>query len=100
MPWNRYSDASTSSVGVDVVEPPDEPLSAFFEPESTAIGTDKNPLVYGTAEEGVAIIPVHGKGNLAKSRRLFTVYEIRCFVVFDNDGDEDDKEARIRADRR
>ena len=51
-----------------------------------------------TAKEGVAVIPVYGKGNLAKWYRLFTAYEIPCYVVFDNDGDVDDKKKVKRRD--
>ncbi len=51
-----------------------------------------------TAKEGVAVIPVHGKGNLAKWYRLFTAYEIPCYVIFDNDGDADDKKQVKRRD--
>ncbi|MDA2923304.1 AAA family ATPase [Acidobacteria bacterium AH-259-L09] len=39
--------------------------------------------------EGVAIIPVGGKGNLAKWWRLFTAYEIPTYVIFDNAIGED-----------
>lgn len=46
---------------------------------------------FNAAKEGLAIIPVHGKGNLAKWRRLFTCYEIPCYVVFDNDTSDDSK---------
>jgi putative ATP-dependent endonuclease of the OLD family len=51
-----------------------------------------------TAKEGVAVIPVHGKGNLAKWHRLFTAYYIPCYVIFDNDGDADDKKKTKRRD--
>lgn len=40
-------------------------------------------------KEGVAIIPVMGKGNLAKWWRLFTSYGIPVFLIFDNDESED-----------
>jgi putative ATP-dependent endonuclease of OLD family len=40
------------------------------------------------AKRGIAIVPVGGKGNLAKWRRLFTAYGIPTFVIFDNDGKE------------
>ncbi len=46
-------------------------------------------------KEGVAIIPVHGKGNLAKWYRLFTAYGIPVYVAFDNDV-SDDPEGRKR----
>lgn len=50
-----------------------------------------------TARQGVAVIPVHGKGNLAKWRRLFTLFEIPTYVVFDNDPG-DDREGNKRRD--
>ncbi len=37
--------------------------------------------------EGIDIIPVEGKNNLAKWYRLFTAYGIPTYVVFDCDGD-------------
>lgn len=51
-----------------------------------------------TAKEGVAILAVHGKGNLAKWWRLFTAYDIPCYVIFDNDGKADDKKGLKRRD--
>ena len=50
------------------------------------------------AKEGIAIIPVHGKGNLAKWHRLFEAYEIPAYIVFDNDGKADDKIGTKRKD--
>ncbi|GIV71057.1 ATP-dependent endonuclease [Caldilinea sp.] len=47
--------------------------------------------------EGVAVIPVMGKGNLAKWWRLFTAYGIPTFIIFDND-DEHDKQGAKRKD--
>jgi putative ATP-dependent endonuclease of OLD family len=41
------------------------------------------------AREGVAVLPVGGKGNLGKWYRLFTAYGIPCYVVFDNDAADD-----------
>jgi len=51
-----------------------------------------------TAKEGIAVIAVHGKGNLAKWWRLFSAYEIPCYVIFDNDGEADDKKSLKRRD--
>lgn len=48
-------------------------------------------------KEGIAVIPVGGKGSLAKWWRFFAAYGIPAYVVFDNDA-EDDKEARKRRD--
>jgi len=39
--------------------------------------------------EGIAVIPVHGKGNLAKWHRFFTAYRIPTYVIFDNDAKND-----------
>jgi putative ATP-dependent endonuclease of OLD family len=41
-------------------------------------------------KEGVAILSVGGKGNLAKWYRLYSAYGIPCYVVFDNDASDDD----------
>ena len=42
-----------------------------------------------TNKEGIEIIGVQGKGNLAKWWRLFTLFEIPTYVCFDNDGSGD-----------
>lgn len=47
--------------------------------------------------EGVAVVPVGGKGNLPKWWRIFTAYEIPTYVVFDND-EAEDADARRRRD--
>ena len=39
--------------------------------------------------EGIAILGVGGKGNLAKWYRLFTAYDLPCYVIFDNDTKDD-----------
>ncbi len=46
---------------------------------------------------GISIIPVFGKGNLAKWWRFFNAYEIPVYVIFDNDN-EDDKDCSRRKD--
>lgn len=51
-----------------------------------------------TAKHGIAVISVHGKGNLGKWRRLFDAYDIPCYVIFDNDGAADDKKSTKRRD--
>ncbi|GLV49274.1 hypothetical protein TJA_23750 [Thermus sp. LT1-2-5] len=48
-------------------------------------------------KEGIAILSVGGKGNLGKWYRLFTAYDIPCYVVFDNDS-TDDRQAEKRRD--
>jgi putative ATP-dependent endonuclease of OLD family len=40
---------------------------------------------FDTLKEGVEVINVSGKGNLAKWWRFFTLYKIPTFVCFDND---------------
>jgi len=42
-------------------------------------------------KEGIDIISVGGKGELAKWWRLFTAYNIPCFVCFDNDATNDEQ---------
>ncbi len=46
-------------------------------------------LKFDHTQHGVAIIPVGGKGNLAKWKRLFEAYGIPCFIIFDNDISDD-----------
>lgn len=46
------------------------------------------------AKDGIAIISVSGKGNLSKWFRLFTLYEIPTYVIFDNDQTRDAVGAR------
>jgi putative ATP-dependent endonuclease of OLD family len=48
-------------------------------------------------EAGIDIIGVGGKGELAKWWRLFTLFEIPCFICFDNDI-KDDKDGVKRKD--
>ncbi len=48
-------------------------------------------------KEGIAIIPVMGKGNLGKWWRLFTAFEIPTYVSFDNDV-KNDQHANKRTD--
>lgn len=63
-----------------LVEGPTEELSLPVYLE--AVGLD-------TLKEGIAIIGVGGKGNLAKWWRFFTVYKIPVFICFDNDKGDD-----------
>ncbi len=44
-----------------------------------------------TDRAGIAIIPVMGKGNLARWWRFFTAYGLPTYVVFDNDKKDDGK---------
>jgi putative ATP-dependent endonuclease of OLD family len=48
-------------------------------------------------KEGIDIIGIGGKGELAKWWRLFTLFEIPCFICFDNDI-KDDKDGIKRKD--
>jgi len=48
-------------------------------------------------KEGIGIVSVGGKGNLAKWYRLYTAYGIPCYIIFDNDSRED-QDARKRKD--
>ena len=48
-------------------------------------------------KEGIAILSVGGKGNLAKWYRLYAAYGIPSYIVFDNDA-SDDREAKKRSD--
>ncbi|MFQ5851861.1 MAG: ATP-dependent endonuclease [Candidatus Binatia bacterium] len=48
-----------------------------------------------TKEKGIAIIPVHGKGSIARYIRLFEAYGIPTYAIFDNDP-EDDSEGNKR----
>lgn len=42
-----------------------------------------------TKEKGIAVIPVHGKGSIARYIRLFEVYDIPTYSIFDNDPEDD-----------
>ena len=42
------------------------------------------------SKEGIAVIAVMGKGNLAKWWRFFTAFEIPTYFMFDNDPEDDD----------
>jgi len=46
---------------------------------------------------GIAVIPVMGKGNLAKWWRFFVAYGLPTYVIFDND-DANDDDGRKRKD--
>src|SRR5207245_11624741 len=48
------------------------------------------------AKEGVAVISVHGKGNLAKWRRLYEAFGIPSYIIFDNDPTEDSDRVKRR----
>lgn len=56
-----------------------------------------NAINLNVQKEGIAIIPVIGKGNIAKWWRLFTIYKIPVYVIFDNDK-KDDEDGKKRED--
>jgi putative ATP-dependent endonuclease of OLD family len=45
-------------------------------------------------KNGIAVIPVMGKGNLAKWWRFFFAFDIPTYVIFDNDSKEDSTETK------
>jgi putative ATP-dependent endonuclease of OLD family len=51
---------------------------------------------FDVLEEGVEVLGVGGKGNLAKWWRMFTLYGIPTFVIFDNDDSDDGNHSRRR----
>lgn len=53
--------------------------------EAMALPVYLGRLGLSVTREGVAVIPVHGVGNVAKWWRFFTAYGIPTYVVFDND---------------
>jgi putative ATP-dependent endonuclease of OLD family len=57
--------------------------------ESLALPVYLRKVGLDVTKEGIAIIPVMGKGNLAKWWRFFTAYDIPTFVTFDNDSADD-----------
>lgn len=71
-----------------LVEGPTEALALPIYMERVGL----NPL-----KEGIAVIPVHGVGNLAKWWRFFMAYGIPTYPVFDNDA-KDDADQKKRSD--
>ena len=59
------------------------------ETEELALPSYFEKVGLDTLKEGIAIIGVSGKGNLAKWWRLFKCYKIPTFVCFDNDTKDD-----------
>ncbi len=64
--------------------------------ESMALPVYLEKVGFDTLREGVAIIPVFGKGNLAKWWRFFTAYQIPTYVIFDNDASHDRRSYKRR----
>jgi len=67
------------------------------ETEEFALPIYLDSIGLDTLKEGIAVIGVGGKGNLAKWWRLFTCYGIPMYVCFDND-EEDDNSGTKRKD--
>ncbi|HOT90116.1 MAG TPA: AAA family ATPase [Anaerolineae bacterium] len=57
--------------------------------EQLALPVYFQKVVLDVTREGIEIVPVIGKGNLAKWWRLFTAYGIPVYVIFDNDCQDD-----------
>jgi putative ATP-dependent endonuclease of the OLD family len=64
--------------------------------ESFAFPTLLRKINTDVEREGIAVISCQGVGNLAKWYRMFTVYGIPTYLVFDNDSKEDADESRRR----
>ncbi len=84
----------------------EEILSGFFArkivlvegpTEAAALPVYLERVGFIPAKEGVAVIAVHGVGNLAKWWRLFSAYGIPTYFVFDNDS-KDDRAGAKRSD--
>jgi putative ATP-dependent endonuclease of OLD family len=58
--------------------------------ESLSIPIYLSKVGLDVTKEGIAIIPVMGKGNLAKWWRFFTAFEIPTYIIFDNDPENDE----------
>lgn len=78
-------------------------LSGFFakkivlvegQTEAMALPVYLSRVDLDVTREGIAIIPAGGKGNLAKWWRLFSVYGFPVYVIFDNDGNDDENQAK------
>ena len=81
----------------------EEILSGFFArqivlvegaTEALALPVYLHQVGLDVTREGIAIIPVHGVGNLAKWWRLFTAHDIPTYVIYDNDSNDDSNGAR------
>lgn len=57
--------------------------------EALALPVYLSKVGLDVTKQGIAIIPVMGKGNLAKWWRFYTAYDIPTFLIFDNDASDD-----------
>lgn len=64
--------------------------------EALALPVYLEAVGFDCSANGVAVVPVGGKGNLAKWWRLFTAYGFPVYIVFDNDASEDNDGRRRR----
>ncbi len=70
---------------VVLVEGPTEQLSLPIYLAKVGLDVEK---------EGIAIIPVMGKGNIAKWWRFFSAYNMPVYFIFDNDARDDENGSR------
>jgi putative ATP-dependent endonuclease of the OLD family len=66
--------------------------------ESLSVPVYLHKVGFDVEKEGVAVIAVNGKGNLAKWHRLFSCYDIPAYVIFDNDAAGEDANGSRRRD--
>ena len=62
--------------------------------ESLALPVLWRRLGFDNAKAGIAVIPVGGKGNLGRWKRLFDAYKIPTYLIFDNDSAHDPSGSR------
>lgn len=96
---NGASRATAENIlGFYVAAATEEILAGFFArkivlvegpTESAALPVYLEQVGFVPAREGVAVIAVHGVGNLAKWWRIFSAYGIPTYVAFDNDANDD-----------
>ena len=62
--------------------------------EALALPVYLDRVGLNTLSNGIAVLPVHGVGNLAKWWRFFSAYGLPVYVAFDNDARDDDQEIK------
>ncbi len=65
--------------------------------ESLSLPIYFSKIGFDLEKEGIAVIPVYGKGNISKWIRFFSAFEIPVFAVYDNDN-ENDRDTNKRRD--